>query len=297
MKTYCRACRALLQPDAKFCQACGAPLSDHAVVVEENCVACGASLAPAAKFCRSCGAEVAGAEVMRATPAAQDFLAPVAPPPMPQREVTHAVPPSAAVVQPENAKRQPQRVPAAAATQKRGRGKSLLGLALIAGAGIFGWQWFKPTDQPAPTGSSPYATQSDRQTRAGASQAPLNTDGIEGIVDIDAPDSVLDLPTGMVSDAAAKLPELMAQSRAGNAQAMTTLALTQRVGLTGQADPLSAIALLQRAVAAGDADAMVALADEYESGVWIDQDARKAKSLREQAAKAGSRLAQWELEL
>ncbi len=295
MKTYCRACHALLPPDAKFCQACGAPLLNHAVVVEENCVACGASLAPAAKFCRSCGAEVAGATA--ATPAKEDFVASVAPPPMPHRVATNALPPIAAVVPPEKAERQPRRVPPSTATQKRGRGKPLLGFALIAGAGIFGWLWLKPTDQSAPTPPSPYAIQSDRPTRAGTPQAPLNTDGIEGIVDIDAPDSALDLPAGMVSDAVAKLPELMAQSRAGNAQAMTTLALTQRVGLTGQADPLSAIALLQRAVAAGDVAAMVALADEYESGVWIDQDARKAKSLREQAAKAGSRLAQWELEL
>ncbi len=295
MKTYCRACRALLQPDAKFCQACGTPLLDHAAVIEKSCVACGASLAPEAKFCRSCGAAVAGAQVMGATPAAEDFLAPVAPPPLPHRVAVHSLPPIAAVAPPERVKLQPKRVPPAATKQKHGRGKSLLGLALIVGAGIFGWQWLKPTDQPTPP--SPYAIESDRQTQSGATRAPLNTDGIEGIVDIDAPDSALDLPTGIVSDAADKLPELIAQSRAGNAQAMTALALAQRAGLTGQADPLAAIALLQRAVKAGDVAAMVTLADEYESGVWIEQDARKAKSLREQAAKAGSRLAQWELAL
>jgi len=298
VKIYCRACRALLPPDAKFCQACGAPLLDRAVVVEESCVACGASLASTAKFCRSCGAAVASATAATpVTPAKEHFVASVAPPALPQRDAAHSLPPVALVAAPEQAKRQPQRAPPAAATQKQARGKLLLGIAFIAGATFFVWQWFEPTDQSAPTRSSPYAIQSDRQTHAGTPQAPLNTDGIEGIVDIDAPDSALDLPTGIVSDAAAKLPELMAQSRAGNARAMTTLALTQRVGLTGQADPLAAIALLQRAVTAGDADAMVALADEYESGVWIDQDARKAKSLREQAAKAGSRLAQWELEL
>lgn len=283
MKTYCRACHAPLQADAKFCQECGAPLLDHAAVVEQICVACGASLAPAAKFCRSCGAAVAGA-----TAAAGDLVAAAVPPPLP---------PIAVVVPPDKARRQPQRALPPATPQKHGLGKLLLGLAFVAGAAFLGWQWLEPTGPSAPTRSSPYAIQSDRPTRADTSQAPLNVDGIEGIVDIDATNSVLDLPTGVVSDAAEKLPELMAQGRAGNAKAMTSVALTQRIGLTGQADPLAAIALLQRATAAGDVDAMVALADEYESGVWIDQDARKAKSLREQAAKAGSRLAQWELDL
>jgi TPR repeat protein len=41
---------------------------------------------------------------------------------------------------------------------------------------------------------------------------------------------------------------------------------------------------------------MALLADEYASGLWIKQDMEKANQLRQQAAAAGSRLAQWEVE-
>jgi len=106
MKIYCRACRALLPPDAKFCQACGAPLLDRAVVVEESCVACGASLASTAKFCRSCGAAVASATAATpVTPAKEHFVASVAPPALPQRDAAHSLPPVALVAAPEQAKR------------------------------------------------------------------------------------------------------------------------------------------------------------------------------------------------
>jgi TPR repeat protein len=134
-----------------------------------------------------------------------------------------------------------------------------------------------------------------------ASNPPYDVSGIEGIVDIEAPD--VETPAAVraplaprVREATRKLPDLQARARAGNDAAMTSLALTQRSGLGGRAEPQSAIALLQRAAAAGNVHAMATLAEEYESGIWVAQDRGKAKSLREQAARAGSRLAQWELE-
>lgn len=46
----CAACGAGLAPGAKFCAACGTPVSQKAF-----CTTCGAELAPGAKFCSQCG--------------------------------------------------------------------------------------------------------------------------------------------------------------------------------------------------------------------------------------------------
>lgn len=93
------------------------------------------------------------------------------------------------------------------------------------------------------------------------------------------------------------LTDLQSLAQAGDASAQTSLALIYQTAAPGEADPAAAVELLESAAAAGDADAMNALADAYSDGVWVGQDLRKAQSLRRKAAEAGSRLAQWELEL
>ena len=50
----CRACGATLTPGARFCAACGAPVS-------AACRACGGDLPPAAHFCPACGSAVTDA--------------------------------------------------------------------------------------------------------------------------------------------------------------------------------------------------------------------------------------------
>jgi TPR repeat protein len=42
---------------------------------------------------------------------------------------------------------------------------------------------------------------------------------------------------------------------------------------------------------------MALLANEYDSGIWLKANPKQAKQLRQQAAKQGSVLAQWELGL
>lgn len=184
-----------------------------------------------------------------------------------------------------------------AAAQKRGPGRALLGFGMLVLLGLALWQWFDDEDGPG----DPRAPGAAAPTSPRASNPPYDVSGIEGIVDIEAPD--VETPAAVraplaprVREATRKLPDLQARARAGNDAAMTSLALTQRSGLGGRAEPQSAIALLQRAAAAGNVHAMATLAEEYESGIWVAQDRGKAKSLREQAARAGSRLAQWELE-
>lgn len=50
----CRACGTALDPDAAFCDGCGAPVAtDHA------CAACGTENRPGARFCKGCGASLA----------------------------------------------------------------------------------------------------------------------------------------------------------------------------------------------------------------------------------------------
>lgn len=300
--SYCRSCKAPLDANAKFCPACGVSLAESVLAPAPTCVTCGTMLTPGGRFCRSCGAAVALASM-----AVQPDISPVAPPLIERVSAESAVPVETKVATRAAPRRSrqtdapPVRV---TPTKKQGTGKRLFVLAL--GILAVGLVWYGidssdsslPSSPPlsdevdgldsAPVDSSPYPPASD---------GPYDVDGIEGIVDIDAPDRVQDFPTGVAPDFAAKLAELKAQARAGNTRAMTSLALTQRVGLDAQADPLAAIVLLQRAAAAGNADAMAALADEYQSGVWIEQDTRKAKSLRQQAAEAGSQVAQWELDL
>lgn len=168
----------------------------------------------------------------------------------------------------------------------------MLVLAVLGAAVI--WQFLPPADlQQA-------ASERSESDRSGAGLAPgavrYNVEGIEGIVDIDevtAPGVAMKEESGSRQ---LDLPELAREARAGDAKAMTGLALALRTGSDASADPLAAIDWLKRASAAGDANAMAALAAEYESGAWLPADPRKARSLREAAARAGSRLAQWELE-
>ncbi len=96
----------------------------------------------------------------------------------------------------------------------------------------------------------------------------------------------------------ANLPELLSGLEAGDGGpgGKVALALAVRAGVDGSPDPVRSVALLEEAAGAGDADAMALLADEYESGILVPYDAQKARTLREEAAKAGSQLARWALE-
>ena len=49
----CKACGAVVQPNARFCDACGASLAAAAV-----CGKCGAPLVAGGRFCEKCGARV-----------------------------------------------------------------------------------------------------------------------------------------------------------------------------------------------------------------------------------------------
>lgn len=98
------------------------------------------------------------------------------------------------------------------------------------------------------------------------------------------------------TDTAQLLAGLSEQAEAGSSKAMLTLALITKTDVAGPPDPYKSIKLLEDAAAAGEADAMALLADEYASGLWIKQDMEKANQLRQQAAEAGSRLAEWEVE-
>ena len=57
----CPRCAGQNQPDARFCEDCGARL-------ELSCPSCGQPLTPGKKFCRSCGATVS-AEAAASSPA------------------------------------------------------------------------------------------------------------------------------------------------------------------------------------------------------------------------------------
>lgn len=96
----------------------------------------------------------------------------------------------------------------------------------------------------------------------------------------------------------ASIPELLSGLEAGDGGTggKVALALAVRAGVDGSPDPVRSVALLEEAAGAGDADAMALLADEYESGILVPYDAQKARTLREEAAKAGSLLARWALE-
>jgi len=96
------------------------------------------------------------------------------------------------------------------------------------------------------------------------------------------------------SDPEELIRKLTVTADGGDPAAKVRLALAVRSG--ADADPVRSVALLEEAAAAGDADAMALLADEYESGVLVPYDAQKARTLREEAAKAGSLLARWALE-
>ena len=50
----CPKCQAGNVDDARFCEACGAPL-------ESTCASCGSSTRPGARFCRQCGFDLSGA--------------------------------------------------------------------------------------------------------------------------------------------------------------------------------------------------------------------------------------------
>ena len=101
---------------------------------------------------------------------------------------------------------------------------------------------------------------------------------------------------GEAKDLGEMIGELGAQAEGGDPKAKVSLALAIKAGVDGPPDPVRSVALLEDAAAAGDADAMALLADEYESGLWVPQDAEKAGQLRRNAAEAGSQLAQWGLE-
>src|SRR4051794_13084178 len=61
----CPTCAALNEPDAKFCEDCGAPMT-------AGCPRCGAVLTPGKRFCRECGSPVGtGPPAPAATAAAQ----------------------------------------------------------------------------------------------------------------------------------------------------------------------------------------------------------------------------------
>ncbi|SFJ56933.1 hypothetical protein SAMN04488082_104128 [Desulfomicrobium apsheronum] len=101
---------------------------------------------------------------------------------------------------------------------------------------------------------------------------------------------------GEGKDLGEMISDLGAQADGGDPKAKVSLAIALRAGIGGSPDPVRSVALLEGAAAAGDADAMALLADEYETGLWVPQDAEKAGQLRRNAAQAGSQLAQWGLE-
>lgn len=168
---------------------------------------------------------------------------------------------------------------------------------LAALGGVVVWQLLPSSDPHAGTSQRALA---DRAETAPAPVAPAsgpyNVEGIEGIVKIDDSAAERSVVKGGSGPLRAPVSDLAREARAGDAKAMAGLAMALRAGSDSAADPLAAIDWLQRASAGGDANAMAALAAEYESGAWLPADPRKARSLREAAARAGSRLAQWELE-
>lgn len=62
-KTPCPACGHRCPPEASFCRACGAPLSDQAA-----CAGCGKPLRQSDPFCDSCGTPVTAPQASPATP-------------------------------------------------------------------------------------------------------------------------------------------------------------------------------------------------------------------------------------
>ena len=269
--------------------------SEHHTTAESgmDCKSCGQTLADRASFCHACGAP-AGSAAAAAVP--EDSAPSVSPSTHGQQGLPKRTSKS------KSPRHSPRSAAALVAKPRRGFGKPLLGLVVLALLGVSLWQWIDHDQGPTrPRTADTSRSARSAPTTARAPSPPSNpvydVEGIEGIVDIETPEAVRTAPVAAVGEVARKLPKLTAQAAAGNPRAMTSLALTQRAGLAGRAEPQSAIALLQDAAAAGDADAMTALAEEYESGIWIKQDLQKARSLRQQAAQAGSRLAQWELEL
>ena len=65
--TRCSNCQTPLDPKAKFCTSCGAPvgkaISSSAQQVTVACPKCGSSNSPSAKFCTVCGGGLKGLEV------------------------------------------------------------------------------------------------------------------------------------------------------------------------------------------------------------------------------------------
>jgi hypothetical protein len=314
MKSWCRSCHAALTDDASFCPSCGTALLETAPLTEPNCPSCGAPSSAGARFCRDCGAALVATAGTSAATELQSRPATLSDPDQDSSEKPATQASAAVAGKPpkRSSKRRPPRrssgsaVTPAAAGPQRHWGKTLLGLGALALLGLLLWQWLE-SEGPAFRSTVHETARIERGTAERSSpppppaKTPYDTTGIVGIVDIEEadPDAAAissTTPAAVIGEATAKLPDLRAQVRSGNPRAMTSLALSQRSGLAGRAEPLSAIELLQRAAAAGDAHAMAVLAEEYEAGIWIEQDLRKAQTLRTQAAQAGSRLAQWELQ-
>ena len=120
----------------------------------------------------------------------------------------------------------------------------------------------------------------------------LNTDGIDGIVDIEEGD-VSHLPENRNKT----------QQKATSSKNYEDLdpkdpnsADKYRYGIDVDPDPLKALEFYEQLVSKGDANAMVQLADYYEQGIWVKQDSKRAKELLQKAANQGSIEAAWELE-
>lgn len=141
--------------------------------------------------------------------------------------------------------------------------------------------------------STRYRTLQSKLEAAGIHPAPtsaasptLDTQGIRGIVDIDNDASTSDHP----SDPRVRLES---DAQAGTPRAQMLLGLLLLKGTGERTAPEAGIEWLERAAAGGDPDAMAMLADELDSGLWVAADPQRARTLREQAARLGSALAEW----
>jgi len=195
----------------------------------------------------------------------------------------------------------PDKASVAATERPRQRiGRILGSLALLLAAGFVVWLFVPSsepvTNRPGDTPGERLALPREPLDKTSPRQGPYDVEGIEGIVDIDDAGPGQTPGPGAREQQQVVIQQLALRARAGDADAMSSLALGLQVGVGTSADPLAAIEWLQRAAKAGNAEAMQALAVEYESGIWVEADARRARSLREQAARAGSLLARWELE-
>lgn len=337
MKHYCSQCQTELPGEAKFCAHCGAAAREPASAAGlEYCAQCGTRWSAGAAFCGQCGAAnhnvATGGSSKRLSAGVTGSATSPKPDaharPRPSRQHNtpkgHGGARAAAIVvlvavlglaawqlrgdgddlQTTPPATQPAQPPATASPPKTPVDPQLAA-AKAERDSAFERYTRLSTDstQPGDRESAlvAYREASSRfqaltaAASTGASDAPAASNhGDFGRIESEPSEATAAAPASI---SPRMLKDLQSSARAGDASAQTSLALIYQTAAPGEADPAAAMELLESAAAAGDADAMNALADAYSEGVWVGQDLRKAQSLRRKAAEAGSRLAQWELEL